>query len=193
MTRLAIIVFLLLCSSRVLGEIEYGGEGCPAGTAIASIDDNGDATISLDAYRISKSGSGLARTSCNIAWPYSVPIGYAVAAAHAQVSGKLDLKDNTQAQFQAENFIAGSTGKKYSSTVDEPQNNPVEYTVPGQHNHTSCGQSVIIRLNTSINLNAREAAEASNYEITHIIIKKPLLIKCERAPELKSLADIEEL
>jgi hypothetical protein len=149
-----------------LGDPSYGGSGCPAGSASASISPDGTAlSILFDSFSVEAGGpnANVSRKSCNISIPVKVPNGFSVSLIDADYRGFVDVPNGSSARLDTEYFFAGSQGPKFSSTFTGPFSN--SYTKSHQLAASSniwsaCGASVNLRVNSGMMVRAGRGAEA---------------------------------
>ena len=149
-----------------LGQPRYGGTGCPAGTATAKL--NGTTlTVRYSAYRVragGNTGKRFDRKACSISIPVRVPAGKSVSIVSAEYRGDGRLPAGAKAKFRAEYFLAGGTGPVASRTLNGPAQGSFTLRTPGKSLvRSSCGADVILRTNSSLNVNTsgRKAASLS--------------------------------
>lgn len=74
-----------------LGKPDYGGTGCPAGTAkVALAPDAASISVRFSQYRVSAGGNtgrAFDRKACGLSIPISSPPGYSVAVIAVDVQG----------------------------------------------------------------------------------------------------------
>ena len=149
-----------------LGNPSYGGNGCPAGSASASISPDGTAlSILFDSFNVEAGGpnAAVARKSCNISIPVKVPNGFSVSLIDADYRGFVDAPKGSSARLDTEYFFAGSQGPRYSTTFTGPFSN--SYTKSHRLAATSeiwsaCGASVNLRVNSGMMVRAGRGSEA---------------------------------
>jgi hypothetical protein len=149
-----------------LGDPSYGGSGCPAGSASASLSPDGTAlSILFDSFSVEAGGpnANVSRKSCNISIPVKVPNGFSVSLIDADYRGFVDVPKGSSARLDTEYFFAGSQGPKFSSTFTGPFSN--SYTKSHQLAASSniwsaCGASVNLRVNSGMMVRAGRGAEA---------------------------------
>src|SRR3954467_11503208 len=103
--NLGVIFALLLATTQVqaddirLGNPEYGGSGCPGGSAsVALSPDQKAISILFDQYVVEAGGAkSFARKNCNIAIPVHVPSGYSVAVMAIDYRGFVQLPVGSRA------------------------------------------------------------------------------------------------
>ncbi len=139
-----------------LGEPQYGGTGCPAGTAgIALSPDQKSISILFDQYVVEAGGSKtLDRKNCNIAIPVHVPSGYSVSVFAIDYRGFVGLPSGARAQLNVNYFLAGQgRGVSSSKTFRGPNND--DYLTTDRLGleaivWSGCGADTILRANTSM-------------------------------------------
>ena len=144
-----------------LGTPAFGGNGCPAGTASASITNDGQTlSILFDEY-IAEAGRTtnrrLDRKACNVSVPVKVPQGFSVAVFKVDYRGYNSLPAGASSQFNVEYFFAGSQGPRYTENFRGPLDD--DYLITNKLLATSlvwspCGQQVILRANSSMKATA---------------------------------------
>jgi hypothetical protein len=151
-----------------LGVPSYGGNGCPAGSASATLaPDASSLSLLFDRYILEAGGSTgrtIDRKSCNVAIPVIVPQGYQVTVFQVDYRGFNALPSGARSQFNVEYFFAGSRGPQVQRTFMGPQaqdftirNTLVAETLVW----SACGAQVILRANTNMNVmnsNRRDVA-----------------------------------
>lgn len=135
-----------------VGDIVYGGSGCPAGEA--QIKALGVLTrIRTDSFVV-KTGVDdptVNRKSCNLSIPVQVPSGYQIALPTLQVRGKVDLSANSNARLDTEVFFAGQTGAKQSETFQGRLQKRFKLNFSASQNTWSaCGENVNVRVNMGL-------------------------------------------
>jgi hypothetical protein len=92
----------------------------------------------------------MARASCNIAIPVQVPSGYALILPQISLAGVTRLQRGDNAKLNAEVFLAGARGSVQSRVLDSSNNGIFTFVVNKNRQQTPCGQSVNLRVNTSV-------------------------------------------
>jgi hypothetical protein len=140
-----------------LGQPAYGGNGCPAGTASATVSpDQQSLSILFDQFASEAGGATrkrMDRKSCNLSIPVTVPQGYSVAVISVDYRGYLGIPSGAQSRFEAEYFWAGSRGPKISRAFYGPISDSFNVTdnlLATTQVWTPCGASVILRVNASM-------------------------------------------
>ena len=140
-----------------LGVPAYGGNGCPAGSAAATLSPDGKSlSILFDNYIVQAggtSGNTVDRKSCNIAIPVTVPAGYSVSVFKIDYRGFNSLPQGASSQFNVEYFFAGSQGPRFQKAFSGPVNDDflISNEVVAQTvSWSPCGEDVNLRANTSL-------------------------------------------
>jgi len=149
-----------------LGKPAYGGPGCPAGTASASVTGGGtQLTVKFSQYQVAAGGStgkSFDRKACSLSIPVSVPAGYSVAVVSVDLSGYTNLPSGATASFRLEEFLPGGKGPVFSSDIKGPKKG--KFTASANAAATvwsACGTSVTMRTNTSLMVKASGGKAAS--------------------------------
>ena len=162
-TRLFAVVISFLIAGQAhatglrLGNPEYGGTGCPAGSASAVLSPSEDTvSILFDNYVAEaggQTGRRFDRKACAIGVPVQVPQGFSVAVFAVDYRGANIIPAGGMNRFNAEYFWAGVRGPTISRTFTGPSNQ--DFTVTDNLIATTlvwapCGQSVTLRINSSM-------------------------------------------
>ncbi len=162
MSRYLSVLFSLFVASAAhangltLGEPQYGGTGCPAGSAsVALSPDQTAVSILFDQYVAEAGGSRtIDRKNCNIAIPVKVPQGYSVSVFSIDYRGFTGLPSGARAQLGVEYFLAGSgRGIRTSKSFYGPTaSDYLKSDTLGMQAvvWSACGADTILRANTSM-------------------------------------------
>ena len=140
-----------------LGEPGYGGSGCPAGTASATLSpDAKSLSIIFDDFIVEAGGSTrkrIARKNCSIAIPVHVPQGFSVSVIDIDYRGYNMIPRGAQARFSAEYFFAGMKGPKFVKSFRGEMDD--EYILRNKLGLSAsvwspCGADVNLRINSSM-------------------------------------------
>lgn len=140
-----------------LGDPVYGGTGCPAGTASATLSpDQKSLSILFDSYVVEAGGTTgkrVDRKACNIAIPVHVPQGFSFSVFEVDYRGFNSLPAGGSSQFNVEYFFAGERGPRYTKKFSGPQNQ--DFLISNTLGATAvvwsrCGEDVILRSNSSM-------------------------------------------
>ncbi len=174
--KLSLIALVLLANQASADDIRlgiptYGGTGCPAGTASATLsDDRKSLSILFDAYVVEAggiSGRQLARKSCNVAVPVHVPHGLSVAIFEVDYRGFNAVPIGGYSIFNVEYFmkypgrnpIPGPRfSKRFSGPVEDDYflNNTLSLE---SVTWSPCGQDVILRTNSNVLARSNSSGE----------------------------------
>ena len=161
-TTLTVLTLLMAASANAqsleVGELAYGGTGCPDGSIIliANPIDPFSLSIVFDSVRVEAGGTTgktLDRKACSLTIPLRVPPGYRVALLPPKVEGFLSLSKKGTARFAMETFYAGSHGPKLTKTYSGRTLRPIliEPTVAADKlDWSPCGEDVNLRANLSL-------------------------------------------
>lgn len=132
-------------------DADYGGTGCPEGTASVVIVGN-TLSILFDEYMAETSyGNQTARKTCNYAVALEIDPGYTVALLKIDYRGFADIPENGFGRLRAEYFWAGQQGPVYNRTFSAGSfGDWMETDFVGGAVWSPCGGEVIARGNTSI-------------------------------------------
>jgi hypothetical protein len=140
-----------------LGIPSYGGNGCPAGSASATLSpDAKQLSILFDSYIVEagrSSGKSLDRKSCNVAIPVHVPQGYSISILRADYRGFVSVPRAAQAQFTVEYFFAGMRGPRIVENFNGPQDRDyllTDHLTAEALVWSPCGADVNLRINSSM-------------------------------------------
>ena len=107
-----------------LGELSYGGNGCPSGTASISISPSGDSLSVLFDQQIAEAGGETGKLndlkSCNISIPIQVPTGYAVYVEPIPLQGFIQIPLGGKVTISEEVFFAGIKGPSNKQSFKGP-------------------------------------------------------------------------
>jgi hypothetical protein len=140
-----------------VGMPAYGGNGCPSGSASATLSPDSKAlSILFDSYQAEAGGvtaRRIDRKSCNLAIPVHVPQGYSIAVFQVDYRGFTAIPSGGRAQFNVEYFFAGSQGPRQVKTFNGPSSS--DYELHDQLGAaalvwTPCGADTNLRVNSSM-------------------------------------------
>ncbi len=140
-----------------LGQPAYGGNGCPNGSASATLSPDGKSLSVIFDQFVTEAGPASGRTldrkSCNIAVPVFVPGGFSVSILAVDYRGFVGLPAGATARLQAEYFFAGMQGPRFAQDfrgrIDQ------DYTFSNTLGvqamvWSPCGADVNLRVNASM-------------------------------------------
>jgi hypothetical protein len=139
-----------------LGEAQYGGTGCPMGTASVALSPDAKAlSILFDQYVAEAGGAkSFDRKNCNIAIPVHVPNGYSVSVLAIDYRGFVGLPAGGRAQLNVDYFLAGAgqgvrTTKRFTGAQDQDYLTSDSLGVEALV-WSACGADTILRANTTM-------------------------------------------
>lgn len=143
-----------------LGNPQYGGSGCPGGSAsVALSDDRKSISFLFDQYIVEAGGSkSFDRKNCNIAVPVHVPNGYSVSVFAIDYRGFTGLPSGGRAQLAVDYFLAGGgRGVRTTKTFYGPTS--TDYLKSDNLGlqavvWSKCGADTILRANTTMTVNS---------------------------------------
>jgi hypothetical protein len=149
-----------------LGTPDYGGTGCPAGSAgVVLSPDAKSLSILFDSFSAEAGGSTgktFNRKTCNIAVPVHIPQGYSVSIFQVDYRGFNSLPYGAYSRFNVEYFFAGSNGPAYEKRFDGPLEDTylINNTLTASAvTWSECGQSVNLRANTGMYVKTNSARQ----------------------------------
>lgn len=139
-----------------LGDVQYGGTGCPGGTASVALSPDGSSlSILFDSYTVEAAGRRtIDRKNCNIAIPIHVPQGYSYSVVALDYRGFLGLPYGGRAQLSVNYFLAGQ-GQGVRTVKNFTAADNGEYLKTDRLGlesivWTACGADTVLRSNTSL-------------------------------------------
>lgn len=171
-----------------LGEAQYGGTGCPVGTASVALSPDAKAlSILFDQYVAEAGGAkSFDRKNCNIAIPVHVPNGYSVSILSIDYRGFVGLPAGGRAQLNVDYFLAGAgagvrTTKRFTGAQNQDYLTSDALGVEAMV-WSACGADTVLRANTTMQVfsNARrdqamatvDSADVQAGLVYHIAIRK---------------------
>lgn len=165
-----------------LGVPGYGGNGCPAGSASVTLSPDYTAlSILFDNYIAEAGGNTgrrLDRKSCNISIPVHVPQGYSVSLFSIDYRGFASIPYGGRGVFRAEYFWAGVRGPDFVVNRHEPYDGNFilqDQLVATAITWSRCGQSIILRANTSTEIQTNNRNEQAMLTIDSADISSGLI------------------
>lgn len=164
---MALLPAISYASSNVqIGQIGYGGSGCPIGSVTLTPILNGEFSLAVeyDQFTLEAKLPILRplRASCQIAVPVRLPKGISVAVVGGELRGFTKLSDRVQFTASNELFLSGQIGIKAKKIFNGEFDS--NYVLKKRVSNTklkwsACGGDVILRMNTSIVLNSSQSAQ----------------------------------
>lgn len=149
-----------------LGNPAYGGNGCPAGTASATLSpDQKTLSVLFDKYSMEAGGSTgktMDRKSCNLAIPVHVPHGFSISVFQVDYRGFTSIPVGGKGRFNVEYFFAGMRGPRVSKLISGPANQ--DYLLTDKLGAVAlvwspCGVDTNMRINTNFLLQTNSSME----------------------------------
>ena len=165
-----------------LGDPGYGGTGCPAGSASATLSpDQTSLSILFDQFTVEAGGNTqkmVDRKSCNIAIPVHVPQGYSVSLFTVDYRGFNFLPYGARSALNAEYFFAGQAGPRTSRNFYGSLNS--NYLFSNQLSTeqlvwSPCGASTNLRINASMMVQSNSSRQQALATVDSADIKSGLV------------------
>lgn len=160
--KLALLMTVMAASFQAkaadlsLGTPDYGGTGCPMGSASVSLGpDSKSISILFDQYVVEAGGEkSFDRKNCNIAIPVTIPQGYSVSIFAIDYRGFAGIPNGGRAQLSVDYFLAGlGRGVRTTKTFYGPTSSDYLKSDSLQADAvvwSPCGASTILRANTTM-------------------------------------------
>ena len=151
---------------RILGA-RYGGNGCPRRSASVSVSPDGqELTILFDRFAAIGNSRRHSRKSCNLSIPIKVPQGFQVSLYDADYRGY--VAPRTRGRLRSEYFFAGRRGPVLTRTFRGERDYNVRDRLKTTANvWSSCGDSLNMRVNTSMTASGRGIATVDSFDLAH--------------------------
>jgi hypothetical protein len=132
---------------EILGA-NYGGNGCPAGSAGAAVSPDGqELNILFNDFIALGNTPGQSRKSCNISIPINVPQGFQVSIDSIDYQGYVAAE--TKGTLRAEHFFSGNRSPIFSRTFDGESNYNIK-DAQTKKVWSKCGENANLRVNVSM-------------------------------------------
>jgi Domain of unknown function (DUF4360) len=157
-----------LAAERVeIQQPSYGGNGCPAGSASASVSPDGqELTVLFDKFIALGNDAANSRKSCNLSIPIRVPQGFQISLYDADYRGY--VSPGTSGTLRAEYFFAGTRGPVFQRTFNGEANYNVRDSLTTIANVWSrCGDSLNMRVNASMSARGRGQATVDSFDLSN--------------------------
>ncbi|MBE9216055.1 DUF4360 domain-containing protein [Plectonema cf. radiosum LEGE 06105] len=144
----------------------YGGSGCPAGSASVTVSPDGqELSILFDGYVADASAKPAERRkNCNLTIPVKVPAGFQVSVYKFDYRGY--VAPATTGRLTAEYFFAGQRGPKIVRNIrgekDYLASDNIQTLV-----WSRCGDSVNMRVNSGLSATGRGIASLDSVDVSH--------------------------
>ncbi|TAF08903.1 MAG: DUF4360 domain-containing protein [Nostocales cyanobacterium] len=146
---------------------QYGGNGCPEGSASVNVSPDGqELSILFDKFIAVGNKSTETRKSCNLSIPIQVPQGFQISFYDADYRGY--VAPATTGKLRAEYFFAGQRGPVFSRTFrGETDYNVRDKLVTVGDIWSACGDSVNMRVNAAMSANGQGMATVDSFDLAH--------------------------
>ncbi|MEH2136177.1 DUF4360 domain-containing protein [Nostoc sp.] len=146
---------------------EYGGNGCPEGSASVSVSPDGqELSILFDKFIALGNKAEERRKSCNLSIPIKIPQGFQISLYDADYRGY--VAPATTARLRAEYFFAGQRGPVFSRTFKgENDYNVRDQLVTVADVWSRCGDSVNMRVNAAMTASGQGMATVDSFDLAH--------------------------
>ena len=185
---LAAMVLATAAEAQVsLGQPAYGGTGCPAGSASATLTDDGSVlSILFDQFVVeagNTTGRRIDRKNCSLRIPVNVASGYQVALLAFDYRGFVAVPWGGQAVFDASYaYIGQPTPVRFSKTFNGAANQ--NYSVKNELISTTvtwspCGRQVMLEANASMRVQSNSSMQQAMASIDSVDVTAGLLYKVQ--------------
>ena len=159
---------LAMADTLRLGMPGYGGNGCPGGTASATLSPDGSALSIIFDNFIAEAGGYTGKTmdrkACNISIPVHVPGGMSISFFQIDYRGFLSLPYGSYATFNVAYFFAGGYGPTFNRVFNggTEDNYLINNDLNAMANVWSpCGADTLLRVNANMRVNTSNGRSAS--------------------------------
>jgi Domain of unknown function (DUF4360) len=151
----------------VIEGAQYGGNGCPEGSASVNVSPDGqELTILFDEFIALGNKASERRKSCNLSIPIKVPQGFQISLYDADYRGY--VAPGTTGRLRAEYFFAGQRGPVFSRTFrGEKDYNVRDQLVTFADVWSRCGDSVNMRVNAAMIASGQGMATVDSFDLAH--------------------------
>lgn len=144
-----------------IGNVGYGGTGCPAGSASVTLSPDQKAlSLLFDSYVAEAgrtTGQHISRMSCNIAVAIHVPQGLSFSLVTVDYRGFNSLPAGASSKFNVNYFLQSASGASQGPQYSKTWTGAYEGNYDLQNNlgltavtWSPCGQDVNLRVNTAM-------------------------------------------
>ena len=170
-----------------LGQPAYGGTGCPAGTASATLTEDGSVLSILFDQFVAESGGvtgrRIDRKACNLRIPVNVGQGYQVALIAFDYRGYVAVPWGAQAVFDASySYIGQPTPVRFSKTFNGGRQE--NYSVKNELISTTvtwspCGRQVMLEASAAVRSIANSSMQQTMMTVDSVDVSAGLLYKVQ--------------
>jgi hypothetical protein len=146
-------------------DTEYGGNGCPEGSASVSISPDGqELSILFDQFVALGNQANQSRKSCNFSIPIQVPQGVQISLYDVDYRGY--VAPDTIGRLRVEYFFAGQRGSIFSKTFrGETDYNVRDKLVTMGGAWSACGNSVNMQVNAAMTADGQGIATVDSFDL----------------------------
>ena len=146
---------------------DYGGNGCPDGSASVTVSPDGqELTLLFDKFIAEGNNVRKSRKSCNLSIPIKVPQGFQISLYDADYRGY--VSEHTKGKLRAEYFFAGQRGPVFERTFNgETDYNVRDGLATVANVWSACGKSENMRVNAAMSAKGRGIATVDSFDLAH--------------------------
>jgi len=162
-----------------LGAVSSGGTGCPSSLSSVLSPDATSLSLIFDNFVVDAGGASLiVRKNCDISIPVQVPTGLSVTLVGADFRGFNNLPLGATSTLSLNYFFSGGTTNQVDRSFFGPiaENYLLQHNVkPSNQPSSSCGASSILRITTSLMVEANSAGDAASATLdsTDLVVNDP--------------------
>ncbi len=184
----AIVMASLAANAQIsLGQPAYGGTGCPAGSASASLTDDGSVLSVLFDSFVAEAGNTtnrrIDRKNCSLRIPINVGQGYQVALLAFDYRGYYALPFGAQAQFDASYAYVGQpTPVRFSKTFQAGTQSNYSFKnelISTTLTWSPCGRQVMLESNVAVRAISNNANQQTMLTVDSVDVTAGLLYKVQ--------------
>lgn len=149
---------------KIKGE-EYGGNGCPEGSASVSVSPDGqELSILFDQFVALGNQANQSRKSCDFSIPIQVPQGLQISLYDVDYRGY--IAPNTTGKLRVEYFLSGQRGSIFSRTIrGETDYNVRDKLVNMGGVWSACGDNVNMQVNAAMVASGQGIATVDSFDL----------------------------
>lgn len=157
--------YLIIFAALVLSQSSFAqtviGTGCDQASSVVQVNRAGTAiTVSLSKFKVSYKGGAFERATCNLALPVVVPPGQKLVIHQIRIKESYKLGQHSQVKLAVSAFFPGQVGETLSQTLTRDAG---QFVLSKKVKVVSgCGESTIVRFNSSLLMNSKETALKSD-------------------------------
>ncbi len=173
--------FLVIFSALILSQSSFAqtvlGSGCDRGSSVVQVNSAGTAiNVSLSKLKVSHKHEAIDRATCNLSLPVAVPAGKKLVINRIRIKESYKLSQNSKVKLAVSAFFPGQLGETLSQELSHDAGQLVlskkVRVVSG------CGESTIVRFNSSLTMTSNEDAAHSDKAAISAISLRLNFIDC---------------